>query len=156
VSDLGGPDDEQLAALYVRARRTAGRIVGHVEAEDVASETVVRLTASWPRVGAYAPRWVIVVAGNLAVDRLRRRPRPVIPPTSVSFEDEVVARLAVRGLLGRLPARQRQAMTLRYLVQLSEAEVAETLDVSLETVRTHLSRGRAAMRHHDDIEELRS
>ena len=132
--------------MYARARRAAAAMVGAEAAEDVASEAVVRALVRWGRVQDYAERWVVVVASNLAVDLLRRRRVPVVPAGVVRFEDEVVERVDVEGLVRRLPARQRQVVALRYLAGCSEAEVAETLGVSLETVGTHLKRARREMR----------
>jgi len=147
VSGVAGPDDVRVAQLYARARRAAAAaVVGAGPAEDVASEAVVRALVRWGRVQGYAERWVVVVASNLAVDLLRRQRVPVVAAAVVRFEDEVVERVAVEGLLRRLPARQRQVVALRYLAGCSEAEVAETIGVSLETVRTHLKRARRELR----------
>lgn len=121
-------------------------MVGAGPAEDVASEAVVRALVRWGRVQEYAERWVVVVASNLAVDLLRRQRVPVVAAGVMRFEDEVVERVDVEGLVRRLPARQRQVVALRYLAGCSEAEVAETLGVSLETVRTHLKRARRELR----------
>ncbi|MST34613.1 sigma-70 family RNA polymerase sigma factor [Acidimicrobiaceae bacterium USS-CC1] len=132
--------------MYARARRAAAAVVGAGPAEDVASEAVVRALVRWGRVQEYAERWVVVVASNLAVDLLRRQRVPVVAAGVMRFEDEVVERVDVEGLVRRLPARQRQVVALRYLAGCSEAEVAETLGVSLETVRTHLKRARRELR----------
>ena len=53
--------------------------------------------------------------------------------------DEVLAAMA------ELPAHYRAALTLRHLQQLSYQEVADTLDIPLGTVKTHLHRARAAL-----------
>jgi len=60
--------------------------------------------------------------------------------------DEVVLRQALTAALQRLPRRQREVVVLRYLVGLSETQVAQTLDVSHGTVKTHLRRGLAGLR----------
>ncbi len=146
VSGVADPDDVRVAQLYARARRAAAGVVGAGAAEDVASEAVVRALVRWGRVQGYAERWVVVVASNLAVDLLRRRRVPLVAAGVVRFEFEVIERVDVEGLLRRLPARQRQVVALRYLVGCSEAEVAEALEVSLETVRTHLKRARRELR----------
>jgi RNA polymerase sigma factor (sigma-70 family) len=49
-------------------------------------------------------------------------------------------------LVARLPARQREALVLRYYGDLSEAEIAETMGVSQGAVKSHTSRGLAALR----------
>jgi RNA polymerase sigma factor (sigma-70 family) len=48
--------------------------------------------------------------------------------------------------LARLPTRQRQVLTLRYIGGLSEAEIARSLGVSAGTVKTCASRGLMALR----------
>ena len=54
--------------------------------------------------------------------------------------------------LAELPRRQREVIALRYYVDLSEAEIAETLGISRGAVKSHASRGaaalRASLRHH--------
>jgi len=56
--------------------------------------------------------------------------------------------------LRRLPRRQREVVVLRYLAGLSETQVAEMLDISRGTVKTHLRRGIAGLRK-DMNQELR-
>jgi RNA polymerase sigma factor (sigma-70 family) len=60
--------------------------------------------------------------------------------------DEIVLREALTAALQRLPRRQREVVVLRYLVGLSETQVAEALDISHGTVKTHLRRGIAGLR----------
>jgi RNA polymerase sigma factor (sigma-70 family) len=48
--------------------------------------------------------------------------------------------------MGRLPARQREALVLRYYADLSEAEIAEAMKISRGAVKSHASRGIAALR----------
>lgn len=79
---------------------------------------------------------------------VRRRHRAETPLAAPSAEhgvmnqedrDEVLA--AVRSL----PRRQAEVLALRYFGDLSEAEIAETLDISLGSVKTHTSRGLASL-----------
>jgi RNA polymerase sigma factor (sigma-70 family) len=51
-------------------------------------------------------------------------------------------------LLGRLPARQRAVLVLRYYEDLSEADIATELGLSVGTVKSHASRALAALRSH--------
>jgi len=57
-------------------------------------------------------------------------------------------REAVLDALRRLPTRQREVLALRYYLDLSEAEIAETLGISAGAVKSHASRGAAALRTH--------
>ncbi len=52
---------------------------------------------------------------------------------------------AVTGALERLPARQREAVVLRYFAELSEAETATAMGVSAGSVKTHLHRALNAL-----------
>lgn len=52
--------------------------------------------------------------------------------------------------LGRLPRRQREVLTLRYYLDLSEAQIADTLSISAGSVKAHAHRGLAALR--SDVE----
>ena len=91
-----------------------------------------------------------LVITRLATDRHRRRAgwlravaRTGPPPeaTGPPGEDTVLLTAALR----RLPAAQRQALALRYLFDLSVAEIARETGVADGTVKSWLSRGRAAL-----------
>jgi RNA polymerase sigma-70 factor (sigma-E family) len=64
---------------------------------------------------------------------------------------------AVLEALRQLPTRQREVIALRYYLDLSEAEIAEALGISAGAVKSHASRGAAALRAHlgNDLEDLR-
>jgi len=64
-------------------------------------------------------------------------------------DDPVLAaerRTAVLDALDLLPTRQREVLVCRYFLDLSEAEIAETLGISRGAVKSHASRGSAALR----------
>lgn len=52
----------------------------------------------------------------------------------------------VRAALAQLPSRQREVLSLRYLAELTDAEIAEATGLSLGGIRSASSRGLAAMR----------
>ena len=140
-------------------RATARRVVGYVyaltgdqgEAQDVTQEAYIRAWRHWSRIGDFehAESWVRLVAARLATDRwrrLRRRqsieaaerpPEPVAPPS----EDTVLLARALKTL----PVHQRQAVCLHYLLDLPVGDIARELDVPAGTVKSWLSRGRAAL-----------
>jgi RNA polymerase sigma factor (sigma-70 family) len=70
--------------------------------------------------------------------------------------DAAVLRLALAAALEALPRRQREVVALRYLADLSEAQVAAALGVSADAVKTHLHRGTTALRARlgPDFEEV--
>lgn len=141
--------EEAFDELFGRAFGLARRLFGDgPAAEDVAAEALARAYAHWSRLDglAYRDGWVLKVAANLAIDRLRHQV-PMIPPVTAPSEDEAIAlRLALSAALARLPRRQRQAVSLRYLGDLSDNEVATALGISLGSVKTHVHRGLAALR----------
>jgi RNA polymerase sigma factor (sigma-70 family) len=93
-----------------------------------------------------AEAWVIRVATNLALDQVRKKVAYAEPPRAIEVESTVVSEQVLREAVLRLPRRQREAVTLRYLADLPEAEVAEVLGVSPGSVKTHLHRALASMR----------
>lgn len=148
------PDEDALVELYLRARTVASRIVGTQAAPDIASETLIRALSKWRTVNDHAMAWVTVTSANLAVDSHRRRTPVTQPAHTPDLSARVADRLDLVMALGRLPKRQRQTVVLRYLVGLSDAEVAETLGVGTETIKTHLARGIATLRKTLTIQEL--
>lgn len=136
--------------LFPAAQKVARRIVGDPAlAEDIAAEALARTYARWKQVAdlPYRNAWILKVAGNLAIDHVRRRrPRAETERNAAASDDTVATRVALGAALCALPKRQRQAITLRYLGDLTEAEVAEALGVSAGTVKTHLHRGLASLR----------
>jgi RNA polymerase sigma-70 factor (sigma-E family) len=143
--------DEAFDGLFASARAVARRLVGDGgEADDVAAEALARAFARWPKVRDldYRDAWVMRVAANVALDTLRRarRTAPADARHESDPQDDAVTRLALAEALRRLPRRQRDVVVLRYLADLSEAEVAESLGVSAGTVKQHAHRALDALR----------
>jgi RNA polymerase sigma factor (sigma-70 family) len=136
-------------ALFPRAATLAYRLLGdRTAAEDVAAEAMARAFARWPEVGALPHRdgWVLRTATNVAIDALRKR-RVAVPVSAAADHSEAtVLRSALVAALRALPRRQREAVALRYLGDLSDAEVAQSLGVSPSAANTHVHRGLAALR----------
>jgi RNA polymerase sigma-70 factor (sigma-E family) len=59
---------------------------------------------------------------------------------------DAARRATVLDALRRLPRRQREVLALRYYLDLSEAEIADLLGISRGAVKSHASRGAAALR----------
>lgn len=139
--------DDEYPRLWSTAYRVAFRVLGtRAEAEDVAAEACARAYASWRRVSSYPEPWVARVAGNLAIDVIRRRGRSRDPEEGRTRDPMLEDRLDLQRALRRLPRRQREVVTLRYLADLPEETVALALGCSVGTVKTHASRGLAALR----------
>ncbi|WP_144119847.1 SigE family RNA polymerase sigma factor [Catellatospora sichuanensis] len=131
----------------------------HAEAQDLAQEAFCRAFDRWHRISAYddPAGWVRRVAWNLATSRLRRR-ATALRYLSRQREEHVAGpepdRVALVEALAKLPARHRLAVVLHHLGQLSTAEIAEQQGVAEGTVRSWLSRGRAALAAHvSDVRE---
>ena len=144
-------DDEfdELAAL---AYQTAFRIVGsRAEAQEVAQDTMIKAYLRWRTVRHHARPWVcrVAVNGSLGVVRRRRHHAPVMEARS-GFQTEVADRVDLQSLLASLSRRQRAVVTLRYLADMSDAEVAEEPGISVGSVKTHAHRGIDKLRQHLD------
>jgi RNA polymerase sigma-70 factor (sigma-E family) len=139
--------------LYGDAYRVAYRLLGdRSEAEDVAQEACARAYSRWSSVNDYAEPWCVRVAGNLALDGLRARVRSARRAERLATADDVAGkvgvdeRLDLYAALERLPRRQRETVLLRYLGDQSEQQTAAALGISVGSVKTHASRGLAALR----------
>jgi RNA polymerase sigma factor (sigma-70 family) len=119
----------------------------------VAQEALARTHLRWSRLRERPEGWVVTVATNLAIDRHRRRRRTSSLGTEpLSLVDPHQGeRIDLARALRRLPRRQREVVVLRYLADWSELDVAIALGVSAGAVKSHASRGLAALRHHLDV-----
>jgi RNA polymerase sigma-70 factor (sigma-E family) len=122
--------------------------------EDLLQATLLKTWSAWPRVrradnpNAYVRRVMVNAAAKAGRRRWRGEiPTHVIPdsPTADSTKDVDDRRVLVRAVR-ELPPRQRAAIVLRYFLDLGDEEVAETLDCSVATVRSQISRALATMR----------
>ncbi len=140
--------DEHFAELAGLAYQTAFRIVGsQAEAEDVAQETLAKALTRWKKIAGHARPWVCRVAGNEAIGIVRkRRPLPDGIETTPDQTMQVHNRLEVQRLLLALPRRQREVVVLRYIGDLSEADTAAELGLSIGAVKTHAHRGLKSLR----------
>ncbi len=138
--------------------RLATGLVDHVSvAEDVVQDAFTALYRNWgtlrdPHAAAgYLRR--SVVNGSRSVLRRRmtaRRHRSELGDGTAEGADASILlsadhELARQGL-AQLPARQREVLTLRYIAELSDAEIAAATGLSLVGVRSSSSRGLAALR----------
>ena len=149
-------EDEWLTSLYVREASTLVRIArffvdDRAAAEDLVQEAFIRLSRSRDRMRdpEAATAYLRAIVLNLARDHNRRglmsfRHRPPADPAEPSVEDQVTGREEARAVvaaLRELPRRQRDCVVLRYYLELPVAEVATTLGLSPNSVKTHLQRG---------------
>jgi RNA polymerase sigma-70 factor (sigma-E family) len=124
-------------------------------AEDLVQEAFIRLARSAHRIRERdrAAAYLRSIVLNLARDHNRRglvsvRHRPPAEPAPASVEEQVTSRAdqwEVVQALRELPRRQRDCLVLRYYLELPVAEIADTLDLSINSVKTHLQRGLRAL-----------
>jgi RNA polymerase sigma-70 factor, ECF subfamily len=120
------------------------------EAQDVVQEAFCRAYARWSRLSTYDDpvAWVRRVAWNLATSRFRRQ-RTVVDFLRRQRPERVpepsADRVALVRALATIAAAHRRALVLHYLAQLSVAEIAAQEGVAEGTVKSWLSRGRAAL-----------
>ena len=130
---------------------------------DEAEEVVLEAFASaWDRVGSLGEEhdallpWLLRIARNRAIDRLRRRRRwrlklaradsyGELPPDRVreSEVDEAArpgwhVHESVHAALRALPAEQREVVRLAYFQGLTHSEIARQLGIPMGTVKTRL------------------
>jgi len=138
--------------LLELAQASTSRLLRHrADAEDAAAEALARTAENWSRVAdlPHLDAWVQRVAANVAIDQLRRRRhRPEAAPTVADLADPLVGRLQVTDLLRGLPARQREVLVLRYVLDQSVDDVAAALGLSTNSVKTHTARAVATLRRH--------
>lgn len=128
---------------------TAWMLTGDAHAaEDLVQETLVRLYVRWGRIGhqqpaAYARR----VLANLHTDRWRKHRREVltddVPDRGVIADPQSVD--LVRALATLAP-RERECVVLRHYLDLSEKQTAETLGISVGTVKSYTMHGLRRLR----------
>jgi RNA polymerase sigma-70 factor (sigma-E family) len=125
-------------------------------AEEAVQDAFVSLHRRWRKLrdpgSAAAYLRTSVIHNTRSIQRRRsvaaRHPEEV-PLDAPSAEYGVMrgaAGNAVVEALRKLPARQREALVLRYYADLSEAEIAEAMKISRGAVKSHASRGMAALR----------
>jgi RNA polymerase sigma factor (sigma-70 family) len=162
VTDVGEIDRYQqlFHGHFVTMTRLAA-MLGADDPEDIAQEAFVRLhrrrrALRDPHASLGYLRTTVV---NLSRSRVRhlavvRRNQPTRTPaaestgSAESAEHQAVRREDARELvvaLGQLSARHREALVLRYWLELNEAEMADAMGVSRGTVKAHVSRGLDAL-----------
>ena len=135
---------------YLGMVRLAG-LLGADDPEDIAQEAFARLMRKGLPDADPVPYLRMIVC-NLTRNRhrhlriVRRRTPAVVDERSTEHaailreeHAEVIAALAT------LPVRRREAIVLRYWLDLSEREIAQTMGISPGTVKSHVSRGLAAL-----------
>jgi RNA polymerase sigma-70 factor (ECF subfamily) len=129
------------------------------EARDIAQEAFVRTWEHWGRVGRHSPLFFTLrVARNLATSRIRHliRSRRAVDALAAERDREVASpdgEVGIAEALAGLPPRQRWAVVLCDLLEMTSTEAAAVVGVSPSTLRVHLARARERLREALDAEE---
>ena len=127
-------------------------------AEDMAQEAFLRAyraLGQWRRDAAFST-WLFALATNLYRSELRRIPARTVPLENIAEPADTRAfdggledqdrDLAVRGAVGALPARYREALILFYFHEMDVAAAARSLGLPEGTFKARLFRGREILR----------
>ena len=153
--------DAAVTVLYTAHYRSLVRLAALLlddvgASEEVVQDAYVKMHGAWRRIREpeAAVGYLRTTVLNLARSRLRHRqvvqrhpPKP--SPDAPSAEYGALNRLErdrVVAALRTLPTRQRECLVLRYYGDLSEAQIAEAMGISRGAVKSHASRGMAALR----------
>ena len=127
-------------------------------AEEIVQDAFVAVHQRWDRLTDHDRALAYLRQAVVNRSRSALRHRGVVQrylakqsaPATMPGADSPVMRDSRRDLvldaLRQLPRRQREVLALRYYLDLSEAEIAETLGISKGAVKSHASRGSAALR----------
>ena len=170
------PEDAELLARFAQGDRAAAQVLtarlapvvfaqafrmlgDRAEAEDITQDSLLRLwhaAPDWQAGQAKVTTWLYRVTSNLCIDKMRKRKRqssdavPEMPDDGPDMERRLQDRAraqALRAALGGLSEHQKQAMTLRHLEGLSNPDVAQIMQISVEAVESLMSRGKRSLAH---------
>ncbi len=174
ISAVPEPSDDELLGQFADGDAAAARLLtgrlgprcysvalrmlgNQAEAEDVTQEAMMRLwkmAPNWVPGQAQISTWLFRVTLNLCAD-MRRKKRPEALDNVAEPEDgaaSVVDQLqdearkdALQEALDQLPERQRQAVVLRHIEELSNPEIAGIMDISVEAVESLTARGKRSL-----------
>jgi RNA polymerase sigma-70 factor (ECF subfamily) len=168
----GGGDQggfEELVRRYMKPifnfayRMTAS----YTEADDITQDVFLQVYRSLPTARLDLPfrPWLYVIARNKCLDFLKRRraldfsaledPETAESPIDAVADPDPLPEAVLehtdlqrilREAIVRLPERYRTVVALRYAGELSFAEIAQTLGLPENTVKTHFQRAKAILR----------
>jgi len=144
-----------LREIETHVYRTAYYILNNEQdAMDASQEALIRI---YTKIGSYEEKaqfktWIQRIVTNICIDKFRRsKPTVSIDEHEMVFrekqnvEDEVLSAYAlqdIRSAIDKLPEHHRTVVVLRYLQDFSYNEIADSLDLPLNTVKSYLFRAR--------------
>jgi RNA polymerase sigma-70 factor (ECF subfamily) len=159
-------EEPALSAIYDRYSRLIFTIALRITGDRQSAEEVMQdvFQAVWQSAGSFQPNasfpaWLIGIARHRAIDvtrsrRYRSRAREEIFDEQIAQHvgateaptDAILLRQAIRGAMDKLPAPQRQALTLAYYNGLTCQEIALRLGEPVGTVKSRMRLGLSRMR----------
>ena len=124
-------------------------------AEDLAQEVFLQLyrTLDGIESDTHLAFWLRKVAVNRAIDRMRQESRhdsePLTEAVAVAdevIEDDPLLHKRMTDLVAQLPPAARAVVVLRYQEDLDPTDIASTLDMPINTVKSHLKRSLTLLR----------
>lgn len=153
--------DQAVAELYTLHYKPLVRLAALLlrdvsAAEEVVQEAFIEMHRGWLRLRdtekalSYLRQAVVnrsrsVLRHRVVVDRNAPKPAPDMP-SAEHGAFALLERSAVIAALRQLPARQREALVLRFYADMSEAQIAHAMGISRGAVKSHTSRAMAALR----------
>jgi RNA polymerase sigma-70 factor (ECF subfamily) len=160
VRQAAGGDRDAFAALIRQHQSTVFGLAWNFlrdecAAEELAQEVFLELHRALPGLesSAHVSNWLRRVTTHRCIDYARyRKARPQVPlddvhePVAACGEDDPMLTERLRKLTASLPERARAVLLLRYQEDLEPTEIANTLGMPLNTVKSHLQRSLAMLR----------
>ncbi len=153
--------DQAVTAIYSTHYRSLVRLAALLlrdvaTAEEVVQDSFIAMHSAWRRLRdnekalSYLRQSVVnrsrsVLRHRVVVDRNAPKPAPDMPSAEQGALSQL-ERSAVVDALRTLPARQREALVLRYYGDLSEAQIASAMGISRGAVKSHTARAIASLR----------
>lgn len=162
-SAISVDSSETITALVAEYSATLYRVAYSVmrnsaEAEDAVQEAFLRVLKHQDKLGEIRDVrvWLVRITWNVVLDRKRRsKTRPenddiadyarVLPSTERRADDEIISsqeHARILGLIDRLPAKERQALLLSAVEELTTAQIASVLKTTESSVRSRIFRAR--------------
>lgn len=154
--------DQAVTALYSANYRSLVRLAAMLvrdagTAEEVVQDAFVAMHGGWRRLRdpdkalSYLRQSVVnrsrsVLRHRAVVEKYAPKGLPDAPSAEAGAIGELERSAVIEALSG-LPARQREALVLRYYADLSEAEIAKAMGISRGAVKSHTARGMTALRN---------
>lgn len=153
-------ESSAFATLVRRYQRTVYSIALRMlndrhRAEDLAQEVFLQLYRGLDSIDSdmHLAFWLRKVAVNRAIDRMRQESRhdsdPLTEAVAVAAEateDDPLLHRRMAELVAQLPPAARAVVLLRYQEDLDPVDIASTLDMPINTVKSHLKRSLTLLR----------